>query len=37
MVEHHAIFQGYYFFQFPGLNRDLREKFRGHPHFERTG
>jgi predicted HD phosphohydrolase len=36
MVEHHAIFQGYYFFHFIGLDRDLREKFRGHPHFERT-
>jgi predicted HD phosphohydrolase len=36
MVEHHAIFQGYYFFHFLGLDRDMREKFRGHPHFERT-
>lgn len=36
MVEHHAIFQGYYFFHLIGLDRDMREKFRGHPHFERT-
>jgi predicted HD phosphohydrolase len=36
MVEHHAIFQGYYFFHFLGLDRDMRDKFRGHPHFERT-
>lgn len=36
MVKHHAIFQGYYFFHFLGLDRDLREKFRGHPHFEKT-
>jgi predicted HD phosphohydrolase len=36
MVKHHAIFQGYYFFHFLGLDRDGREKFRGHPHFERT-
>jgi predicted HD phosphohydrolase len=36
MVEHHAVFQGYYFFHFLGLDRDGREKFRGHPHFERT-
>ena len=36
MVAHHAIFQGYYFFHFLGLDRDLREKFRGHPHFEKT-
>jgi predicted HD phosphohydrolase len=36
IVEHHAIFQRYYFFHFLGLDRDLREKFRGHPHFEKT-
>jgi predicted HD phosphohydrolase len=36
MVEHHAVFQGYYFFHFLGLDRDMRDKFRGHPHFERT-
>jgi predicted HD phosphohydrolase len=36
MVKHHAIFQGYYFFHFLGLDRDKREKFRGHPHFEKT-
>jgi predicted HD phosphohydrolase len=36
MVEHHAIFQGYFFFHFLGLNRDIREKFRGHPYFEKT-
>jgi predicted HD phosphohydrolase len=36
MVKHHGIFQGYYFFHFLGLDRDVREKFRGHPHFEKT-
>ncbi|HTW52433.1 MAG TPA: HD domain-containing protein [Bradyrhizobium sp.] len=36
LVKHHAIFQGYYFFHFLGLDRNKREKFRGHPHFERT-
>jgi len=36
MVKHHGIFQGYYFFHFLGFDRDMREKFRGHPHFERT-
>jgi len=30
----HGIFQGYYFFHYIGLDRDLRENFRGHPHFE---
>ena len=32
----HGIFQGYYFFHHLGLDRDLREQFRGHPHFEDT-
>lgn len=36
MVAHHAIFQGYYFFQHLGLDRDMREKFHGHPNFEMT-
>jgi predicted HD phosphohydrolase len=36
MVEKHAIFQGYYFFHHLGLDRDMREQFRGHPHFEYT-
>ena len=36
MVQQHGIFQGYYFFHHVGLDRDLREQFRGHPHFART-
>jgi predicted HD phosphohydrolase len=36
IVAHHAIFQGYYFFDFLGLDREMREQFRGHPHFEKT-
>ena len=36
MVKHHAIFQGYYFFDHLGLDRDLREQFRDHPCFDRT-
>ena len=36
MVEKHGIFQGYYFFHHVGMNRDMREQFRGHPNFERT-
>lgn len=36
IVEHHGVFQGYYFFHFVGLDRDMREQFRGHPHFEKT-
>jgi predicted HD phosphohydrolase len=34
MMDKHGIFQGYYFFHHLGLDRDLREQFRGHPHFE---
>jgi predicted HD phosphohydrolase len=36
MLEHHGIFQGYYFFHHLGLDRDMRDQFRGHPAFERT-
>lgn len=36
MIEKHAIFQGYYFFHHIGEDRDMREKFRGHPHFQYT-
>lgn len=36
LLTNHGVFQGYYFFQFYGLDRDIRERFRGHPHFERT-
>ncbi|MEM9705735.1 MAG: HD domain-containing protein [Pseudomonadota bacterium] len=36
MVEKHGIFQGYYFFHFLGMDRDQRDAFRDHPHFERT-
>ena len=34
MVEKHGVFQGYYFFHYLGLDRDMREQYRGHPHFE---
>ncbi len=36
MMQHHGIFQGYYFFHFFGADRNMREQFRGHPHFEYT-
>jgi predicted HD phosphohydrolase len=36
MLENHGIFQGYYFFHHLGLDRDMREKYRGHPNFEYT-
>ncbi len=34
MMDKHGVFQGYYFFHYLGLDRDMREQFRGHPHFE---
>ena len=36
MVEHHAEFQGYYFFHYLGLDKDIREKYRGQPEFDLT-
>ena len=36
MVEHHGIFQGYYFFHYLGMDRDMRDNFRGHEHYEDT-
>ena len=36
IVEHHAIFQGYYFWHHVGADRNAREKYRDHPHFEDT-
>ena len=36
MVEQHGIFQGDYFFHHLGLDREMREGFRGHPAFEHT-
>ena len=36
LVKHHGIFQGYYFFHHSGGDRMARERYRGHPMFERT-
>ena len=33
MVKHHGIFQGYYFFHYLGKDRDMRDQFKGHEHF----
>ena len=35
MVANHGIFQGYYFFEHLGLDRNMRDQFRDHPHFQR--
>lgn len=34
IVEHHGIFQGYYFFHHMGLDRNMRDQFKDHPHYE---
>ena len=36
MLKRHGIFQGYYFFHHLGLDRDMRDQFRGHDAFEYT-
>ena len=36
LVKHHGIFQGYYFFHHLGMDRFERERYRGHPMFEKT-
>ena len=36
MAQNHGIFQGYYFFHHIGLDRNLRDQFKGHAHFDRT-
>lgn len=36
MVQHHGIFQGYNFFHHIGLDRNMRDQFKGHPHAEQT-
>ena len=36
MVKHHGIFQGYYFWDKIGKNKNERERFRDHPAFGMT-
>jgi len=36
MVQNHGIFQGYNFFHHIGLDRNMRDMFKGHEHYERT-
>ena len=35
MVEYHGIFQGYYFWHHIGLNRNTRDRFSNHQHYDR--
>ncbi len=36
MVANHGIFQGYYFFHYIGLDRNMRDQFKGNPYYEYT-
>ena len=36
MCQNHGIFQGYYFFHYLGMDRNMRDGLRGHEHFEDT-
>lgn len=36
MIRHHAIFQGYYFWDMIGWDGAARERFRANPHFDHT-
>ena len=33
IVKHHGIFQGYYFFEYVGLDKNLRDQFKGHEYW----
>ena len=35
MVEHHGIFQGYYFWHHIGLDRNTRDHFSDHQYYDR--
>ncbi len=36
IVQHHGIFQGYNFFHFLGLDRNMRDQFEGHEYYAAT-
>lgn len=36
MIKHHAIFQGYNFFHYLGLDRNMRDQFEANPNYQRT-
>jgi len=36
MIEKHAIFQGYYFFHYLGLDRHMRDQYKDHPQYRQT-
>lgn len=36
MIRHHGIFQGYHFFHYLGMDRNLRDNYKDHPYFKQT-
>jgi predicted HD phosphohydrolase len=34
IVQYHGIFQGYYFWHHVGMDRNTRDRFRDHPHYD---
>ena len=34
VVQHHGLFQGYYYFHHRGEDRNARDRYRGHPHYQ---
>lgn len=36
MIEKHGMFQAYYFFHFLGMDRNLRDRFKGQPIYDQT-
>ena len=36
MVKHHGIFQGYNFFHHLGMDRNMRDQYKGSPYFDQT-
>ncbi|WP_371395887.1 HD domain-containing protein [Fretibacter rubidus] len=36
MIANHAVFQGYYFFEHLGMDKNARDQFKDHPYYEYT-
>ena len=36
MIKHHAVVQGYNFFHYLGLDRNMRDQLQDHPYYQRT-
>ena len=34
IVKHHGIFQGYYFFEHMGLDKNMRDEYKGHKYWD---